>query len=187
MGTLSANITGNNAELEGYAFQGTDDVSESGIEYRNTGMATRAEADWTRVAATSTTFFKVRLDNLEYNSNYEYRAFAVAGDKTYYGDTGHFSIGNAPSGIENVIPDSNSGMTVSLYSNPVVGNPKVIVNAEEESVDCYIHSITGMLMKKCTVVADGTPQEVEAGLSPGMYIVTVSGETGISSARMIVK
>lgn len=187
VGTLPAYITDNNAELEGYAFPGTDDVSESGIEYRNTGKATRADAEWTRVAASSSTFFKVRLDNLEYNSNYEYRAFAVAGDKTYYGNTAQFSIGNDPSGIESVITDSDSRMKVSLYRNPVVGNPKVIVNAEEENVDCYIHSITGMLMKKCTVAADGTPQEVEADLRPGMYIVTVSGKTGINSVRMIVK
>lgn len=168
VGTLPATVSCNSVELEGYAFAGTDDVNESGIEYRRVGAASqsagasRAESEWIKKPATSTTFFKVSLDNLAYDSEYEYRAYAVAGTKTYYGAAAVFNTGADLSGIEDIFATGVDGREISLLRNPVEGNPRLIVSGNGELVDCYIHSTTGMLMKSCNVVADGTPQEIEA-------------------------
>ena len=193
VGTLPATVSCNSVELEGYAFAGTDDVNESGIEYRRVGAASqsagasRAESEWIKKPATSTTFFKVSLDNLAYDSEYEYRAYAVAGTKTYYGAAAVFNTGADLSGIEDIFATGVDGREISLLRNPVDGNPRLIVSGNGELVDCYIHSTTGMLMKSCSVVADGTPQEIEVALQPGMYIVTVTDGKSRSSIRLLAK
>lgn len=193
VGTRPATVSCNSVELEGYAFAGTNDVNESGIEYRQVGAtpqsagASRAESEWVKKPATSTTFFKVSLDNLAYDSEYEYRAYAVAGTKTYYGATAVFNTGADLSGIEDIFATGVDGREISLLRNPVEGNPRLIVSGNGELVDCYIHSTTGMLMKSCSVVADGTPQEIEVALQPGMYIVTVTDGKSRSSIRLLAK
>ncbi len=193
VGTLPATVSSNSVELEGYAFAGTDDVSESGIEYRRVGAApqsagaARAESEWVKVSATSTTFFKVSLDNLAYDSEYEYRAYAVAGAKTYYGTTAAFSTEADLSGIEDIFASGVDCRKISLLRNPVEGNPQLIVTGNGELVDCYIHSTTGMLMKTCSVVADGTPKEIEVALQPGLYIVTIIDGMTRSSLRLLAK
>lgn len=193
VGTLPATVSCNSVELEGYAFAGTDDVSESGIEYRRVGSAPkavggmRANSGWVKVPAASTTFFKVNLDNLAYDSEYEYRAYAVAGTKTYYGSTAAFNTGADLSGIDDIFATDVDGRELSLLRNPVEGNPQLIVSGNGELVDCYIHSTTGLLMKSCSIVADGTPQEIEVALQPGMYIVTVTDGITRSALRLLAK
>lgn len=193
VGTLASVVADNKAELEGYVYPGTDDVSESGIEYRvtdtsvNTDGPQRAAGEWIRVPASSSTFFKVLLENLTYDSEYEYRTFAVAGDNTYYGETAKFRTESSSAGIDEILADNDGRLKVFLHSVPKGGNPKVIVNGNGEAVDCHIHTITGLRIKSCQVVADGTPQEVEANLTPGIYVLTVAGTRGTDSIRMIVR
>ncbi|MDE6574589.1 MAG: T9SS type A sorting domain-containing protein, partial [Muribaculaceae bacterium] len=180
--------------FEGYVFAGTDDISESGIEYRRVGAAPKsaqaslkADGEWIKVPASSTTFFKVDLDNLAYESEYEYRSYAVADNKTYYGATASFITEADQSGVESIFATEAEGRTLSLLHNPVQGYPQLIVSGNGELVDCFIHSTTGMLMKSCSVIADGTPQEIEVNLLPGMYIVTVTDNASRSSIRMLAR
>lgn len=193
VGTLASVVADNKAELEGYVYPGTDDVSESGIEYRvtdtsvNTDRPQRAAGEWIRVPASSSTFFKVLLENLTYDSEYEYRTFAVAGDNTYYGETAKFRTESSSAGIDEILADNDGRLKVLLHSVPKGGNPKVIVNGNGEAIDCHIHTITGLRIKSCQVVADGTPQEVEANLTPGIYVLTVAGTRGTDSIRMIIR
>ncbi|MDE5629177.1 MAG: leucine-rich repeat domain-containing protein, partial [Muribaculaceae bacterium] len=194
VGTLPATVTSNSVLFEGYAFAGTDDIDESGIEYRRVGAAPKsaqaslkADGEWIKVSASSTTFFKVDLDNLAYESEYEYRSYAVADNKTYYGATASFITEADQSGVENIFATEAEGRTLSLRHNPVQGYPQLIVSGNGELVDCFIHSTTGMLMKSCSVIADGTPQEIEVNLLPGMYIVTVTDNASRSSIRMLAR
>ncbi len=193
VGTLPAEVTGNSAGLEGYAYPGTDDVASRGIEYRLANGASsvsdrnRSESEWIRVASTANTFFKVQLDNLDYESEYEYRAFAVAGDNTYYGEIASFQTGSNPSGVEDMVCGPVGSMEISLLRNPVVGNPIIMVSGNGESVQCYVHSMSGALLKTFPALADGTPQEIEMNLNPGMYILTAAGSSGSASTKMIVR
>ncbi len=194
VGTLPSYVSGNNAELEGYAYPGTDDVSSSGIEYRRTnttaniGNARYAAGDWIRVSASSKTFFKIRIEDLDYDSEYEYRAYAQARSDTYYGNIEQFRTGANTSGVEDIlIEDDNTAVKISLVNNPVTGNPKVIVTGSTTPVECLIYSVTGAYAWSGTIMADGTPQEIEASLAPGMYIITAAGREGAASARMIVR
>lgn len=193
VGTLPAEVTGNSAGLEGYAYPGTDDVDSRGIEYRLANGAAsvsdrnRSESEWIRVASTANTFFKVQLDNLDYESEYEYRAYAVAGNNTYYGEIAGFRTGSNPSGVEDMVCGPVGGMEISLLRNPVVGNPIIMVSGNGESVQCFVHSMAGALLKTFPAVADGTPQEIEMNLNPGMYILTAVGSSGSASTKMIVR
>lgn len=193
VGTLPAEVTGNSAGLEGYAYPGTDDVDSRGIEYRLANGAAsvsdrnRSESEWIRVASTANTFFKVQLDNLDYESEYEYRAYAVAGDNTYYGEIAGFQTGSNPSGVEDMVCGPVGGMEISLLRNPVAGNPIIMVSGNGESVQCYVHSMSGALLKTFPALADGTPQEIEMNLNPGMYILTAAGSSGSASTKMIVR
>ena len=188
VGTLPATVSAGGIGLEGYAYAGTDDISAAGFEYRPVGSgSTRTAAGWQSVDATPNTYITVTLENLNSGTKYEYRAFAVAGGKTYYGATDEFTTPGTPARVEEI--DAAEGFTLDavLLTNPVVGSPKVRVTTPEGTARCLIHSIDGRLIHDGMIDADGNVEEIDVRLNRGLYILNIFGKSGRATFRLLAK
>ncbi len=83
----ATNVTETSATVAGSYSGVTEAPAEVGVEYRMSGAA-----DYAKVAATAVAeSFSVELSNLVEESTYEYRAYAVAGEETTYGEVKTFT------------------------------------------------------------------------------------------------
>lgn len=83
----ATNVTATTATLAGSYSGVTETPAEVGVEYRMSGVA-----DYTKVAAAAVAeSFSVELSNLVEESTYEYRAYAVKGEETTYGEVKTFT------------------------------------------------------------------------------------------------
>ena len=83
----ATNVTTTTATLAGSYAGVTEAPAEVGVEYRMSGAA-----DYTKVAAAAVTeSFSVDVAELIEESTYEYRAYAVAGEETTYGEVKTFT------------------------------------------------------------------------------------------------
>ncbi|MBR4055273.1 MAG: BACON domain-containing protein [Rikenellaceae bacterium] len=83
----ATNVTTTTATVAGSYSGVTEAPAEVGVEYRMSGVA-----DYTKVAAAAVAeSFSVELSNLVEESTYEYRAYAVAGEETTYGEVKTFT------------------------------------------------------------------------------------------------
>lgn len=83
----ATNLTATSATVSGSYSGVTEAPAEVGIEYRLSGAA-----DYTKVAAAAVAeSFSVALSELIEESTYEYRAYAVAGEATTYGEVKNFT------------------------------------------------------------------------------------------------
>lgn len=187
VGTLEATVSTNAVRLEGYAYAGTDNISSAGFEYRVADMGTRAEESWQIVETVANTYLKTSIEGLLAETKYEYRAFAMAGGKTYYGASDVFTTHADPAGIDEIEAADGSTLEAVLLKNPVVGAPQVKVQSEGGSVRCYIHSIDGNLIYSGDVIADGNVQTIDVRLNDGIYILNLVGKDGRATFRMLAK
>lgn len=105
-------INGNTALVKGYALGGSDEVTVQGFKYwKNAGTMRVAASDIPSTAQTvevSGTVMEVNLSGLEYESTYNYVAFATTSKGTYYGEVQTFATGTDPTGIQDIKMDETS-------------------------------------------------------------------------------
>lgn len=107
----ATNVTATTATVAGSYSGVTEAPAEVGVEYRMSGAA-----DYTKVAAAAVAeSFSVELSNLVEESTYEYRAYAVAGEETTYGEVKTFTTAAAvtPSSPSVTIPELIASMSES--------------------------------------------------------------------------
>lgn len=107
----ATNVTTTTATVAGSYSGVTEAPAEVGVEYRMSGAA-----DYTKVAAAAVAeSFSVELSNLVEESTYEYRAYAVAGEETTYGEVKTFTSAAAvtPSTPSVTIPELIASMSES--------------------------------------------------------------------------
>ena len=105
----ATNVTTTTATVAGSYSGVTETPAEVGVEYRMSGVA-----DYTKVAAAAVAeSFSVELSNLVEESTYEYRAYAVAGEETTYGEVKTFTTAApaTPSTPSVTIPELIASMT----------------------------------------------------------------------------
>lgn len=107
----ATNVTTTTATVAGSYSGVTEAPAEVGVEYRMSGVA-----DYAKVAATAVAeSFSVELSNLVEESTYEYRAYAVAGEETTYGEVKTFTTAAAeeedPTTPSVTIPELIASMT----------------------------------------------------------------------------
>lgn len=104
----ATNVTETSATVAGSYSGVTEAPAEVGIEYRMSGVA-----DYAKVAAAAVAeSFSVELSNLVEESTYEYRAYAVKGEETTYGEVKTFTTA-APATIT-PIADVEFGNTYTM-------------------------------------------------------------------------
>lgn len=104
----ATNVTTTTATVAGSYSGVTEAPAEVGVEYRMSGVA-----DYTKVAAAAVAeSFSVELSNLVEESTYEYRAYAVAGEETTYGEVKTFTT-TAPATVT-PIADVEFGNTYTM-------------------------------------------------------------------------
>ena len=104
----ATNVTTTTATVAGSYSGVIEAPAEVGVEYRMSGVA-----DYTKVAAAAVAeSFSVELSNLVEESTYEYRAYAVAGEETTYGEVKTFTT-TAPATIT-PIADVEFGNTYTM-------------------------------------------------------------------------
>lgn len=103
------NVTGNRAEVKGYAMRGTDNVQSQGFMYwqNNTSVSLRRRAASVPSGATvvnaSGNIMTATLEDLEYEATYNYVAFVTTSEgETFYGEMQTFTTSFDPDGIEDV-------------------------------------------------------------------------------------
>ncbi len=107
----ATNVTETSATVAGSYSGVTEAPAEVGVEYRMSGVA-----DYTKVAAAAVAeSFSVELSNLVEESTYEYRAYAVKGEETTYGEVKTFTTAAAvtPSTPSVTIPELIASMSES--------------------------------------------------------------------------
>ncbi len=107
----ATNVTTTTATVAGSYSGVTEAPAEVGVEYRMSGVA-----DYTKVAAAAVAeSFSVELSNLVEESTYEYRAYAVKGEETTYGEVKTFTTAAAvtPSTPSVTIPELIASMSES--------------------------------------------------------------------------
>lgn len=105
----ATNVTETSATVAGSYSGVTEAPAEVGVEYRMSGVA-----DYTKVAAAAVAeSFTIELSNLVEESTYEYRAYAVAGEETTYGEVKTFTTAApaTPSIPSVTIPELIASMT----------------------------------------------------------------------------
>ena len=107
----ATNVTTTTATVAGSYSGVTEAPAEGGVEYRMSGAA-----DYTKVAAAAVAeSFSVELSNLVEESTYEYRAYAVKGEETTYGEVKTFTTAAAeeedPTTPSVTIPELIASMT----------------------------------------------------------------------------
>lgn len=107
----ATNVTATTATVAGSYSGVTEAPAEVGVEYRMSGVA-----DYTKVAAAAVAeSFSVELSNLVEESTYEYRAYAVKGEETTYGEVKTFTTAAAeeedPTTPSVTIPELIASMT----------------------------------------------------------------------------
>lgn len=105
----ATNVTETSATVAGSYSGVTEAPAEVGVEYRMSGVA-----DYTKVAAAAVAeSFSVELSNLVEESTYEYRAYAVKGEETTYGEVKTFTTAApaTPSIPSVTIPELIASMT----------------------------------------------------------------------------
>lgn len=107
----ATNVTTTTATVAGSYSGVTEAPAEVGVEYRMSGVA-----DYTKVAAAAVAeSFSVELSNLVEESTYEYRAYAVKGEETTYGEVKTFTTAAAeeedPTTPSVTIPELIASMT----------------------------------------------------------------------------
>ena len=107
----ATNVTTTTATVAGSYSGVTEAPAEVGVEYRMSGVA-----DYTKIAATAVAeSFSVELSNLVEESTYEYRAYAVKGEETTYGEVKTFTTAAAeeedPTTPSVTIPELIASMT----------------------------------------------------------------------------
>jgi hypothetical protein len=102
-------VTGNSAEVKGYAMRGTDNVTSQGFMYweNNTSYSLRRRVasipDNVTVVKASGNVMTAKFEDLEYETSYSYVAFVTTSEgETFYGEVKTFSTGLDPVGIDDV-------------------------------------------------------------------------------------
>ena len=115
------NVTGNSAEVMGYAMRGTDNVVSQGFMYweGNTSVSLRRRAasvpDGATVVNAQGNIMTATLKDLEYETTYNYVAFVTTSEgETFYGEMRTFSTSADPDGIEGV-EASEDAVEVARY------------------------------------------------------------------------
>ena len=115
------NVTGNRAEVKGYAMRGTDNVQSQGFMYwqNNTSVSLRRRAASVPSGATvvnaSGNIMTATLEDLEYEATYNYVAFVTTSEgETFYGEMQTFTTSFDPDGIEDV-KSSEEATEVARY------------------------------------------------------------------------
>ena len=130
------NVTGNTAEVKGYAMRGTDNVVSQGFMYweGNTSVSLRRRAasvpDGAMVVKASGNIMTATLKDLEYETTYNYAAFVTTSEgETFYGEIQTFSTSADPDGIEGV-EASEDAVEVARYDiqGRKIANPQKGIN-----------------------------------------------------------
>ena len=103
------NVTGNSAEVKGYAMRGTDNVTSQGFMYweNNSSFSLRRRVttipDNVTVVRASGNVMTATLEDLEYETSYSYVAFMTTSEgETFYGEVNTFTTDVDPDGVDEV-------------------------------------------------------------------------------------
>ena len=113
-------VTGNKAEVKGYAMRGTDNVLSQGFMYwpSSTSVSLRKRASvpgGAMVVNASGYVMTATLEDLEYETTYKYVAFVTTSEgETFYGEMQTFTTSFDPDGIEEV-KSSEEATEVARY------------------------------------------------------------------------
>lgn len=114
------NVTGNRAEVKGYAMRGTDNVTSQGFMYwpSSTSVSLRKRASvpgGAMVVNASGYVMTATLEDLEYEATYNYVAFVTTSEgETFYGEIQTLTTSFDPDGIEEV-KSSEEATEVARY------------------------------------------------------------------------
>ena len=115
-------VTGNTAEVKGYAMRGTDNVVSQGFMYWPAGSASSprgkasAAPTGTITVLASGNVMTATLEDLEYETTYSYVAFVTTSEgETFYGEAQTFRTSYDPDGIRD-IEQSSLNIEEAWYS-----------------------------------------------------------------------
>jgi len=102
------NVQGNRAEVKGYAMRGTDNIVTQGFVYWEAKRAASIPSDATKVTTEKGNIMTATLEDLEYETEYRYVAFAKTSEgETFYGEQQMFTTGEIdPDGIREIKDES---------------------------------------------------------------------------------
>ena len=128
-------VTGNKAEVKGYAMRGTDNVASQGFMYwPATVSSPRRKVNGVPTGATivlaSGNVMTATLENLEYETEYCYAAFVTTSEgETFLGEQQTFRTSFDPDGIED-IKATEEVTEVARYdiSGRMIGKPQKGIN-----------------------------------------------------------
>ena len=129
------NVTGNKAEVKGYAMRGTDNVQSQGFMYwqNNTSVSLRKRASvpgGAMVVNASGYVMTATLEDLEYETTYNYVAFVTTSEgETFYGEIQTFTTSFDPDGIEEV-KASEDAIEIARYDiqGKMIAKPQKGIN-----------------------------------------------------------
>lgn len=119
----SISVSGNRAQVRGYAQRGTDNVVSQGFKYWKAVAEVRGEARYApsiptyavKVEATGTVM-EAELKGLEYKTDYCYVAYMTTSEgETFYGETKKFRTGEDLTPVEGMEADARSAELVGYY------------------------------------------------------------------------
>ena len=109
------NVTGNQAEVKGYAMRGTDNVTSQGFMYwigaspASLRMKVGGVPSSAKTVLSSGNVMTATLEDLEYETTYCYVAFVTTSEgETFYGEVQTFSTSFDPDGIDGVKADAEA-------------------------------------------------------------------------------
>ncbi len=113
-------VSSNEAAVRGYVLQGSEEIEEQGFEYWPANNSTLRKVS--RVNTNVQTvishgqMMSAILTDLNEETEYIYRSFAVCGGKTTYGEEMSFKTVSSLAGIESISKDNNDIEIIAYYS-----------------------------------------------------------------------
>ncbi len=185
-----ATVKDNNATVNGYVLDGTEEISSQGFEYwiENNASDTRGFDDAKTIEASGINM-SATITDLAYNTTYIYRAFAITASGTTYGSEMKFTTDNDPTvnGVE-LMESEDSSFSVKLRENPATSNAWLKISGNcETNLNYTITSMTGVVVSNGSVSTDNEWNVIELTCPAGLYLLTINNDREIQTIRLIVK
>ena len=117
-------VSGNTAQVKGYAMRGTDNITTQGFKYwRTTANSRGIEPEQVafvpsgaKTVTATGNVMEVQLNGLQYETTYSYVAFVTTSSgETFYGAERQFTTGSNITAIEQVVQKETEAVPVAYY------------------------------------------------------------------------
>lgn len=180
----SVDIQGSSAILKGVALQGSDEITEQGLEYWSCSANTRQSSIGKQIVYANGQRMESEITDLAPNTVYYYRAFAKTAKNTTYGETMQFETPITSSIKQNVISNKNKLQILVRNSNGL----QISVTGTEGKCSYKVFSLAGNLVSLGTLSADGEWHNAnDTKLPTGIYIIRVCDGKNNASTKIALR